>query len=72
MRADARRILERAHGQQHEREHEQDESEDGVPRAELHGIHEVETMQFADGMSIARLAADWERDREWVDDAIRR
>lgn len=29
-------------------------------------------MQFAGGMSIARIAEDWERDAEWVEAAIRR
>lgn len=28
-------------------------------------------MQFAGGMSIARLAQDWERSLEWVEQAIR-
>ena len=28
-------------------------------------------MQFAGGMSIARLAEEWERDRGWVEEAIR-
>jgi hypothetical protein len=32
---------------------------------------EVVAMQFAGGMSIARLAEDWERDRAWVEEAIR-
>ena len=33
---------------------------------------EVVAMQFAGGLSIARLAEDWERDPEWVEEAIRR
>jgi hypothetical protein len=33
---------------------------------------EVAAMQFAGGMSIARIAAEWERGAEWVEDAIRR
>lgn len=28
-------------------------------------------MQFAGGMSIARIAEQWERDAEWVEAAIR-
>lgn len=32
---------------------------------------EVVAMQFAGGLSIARLAEDWERDQAWVEDAIR-
>lgn len=28
-------------------------------------------MQFAGGMSIARLACEWEREPAWVEDAIR-
>ena len=28
-------------------------------------------MQFAGGISIARLAEEWERDPTWVEDAIR-
>ncbi len=32
---------------------------------------EVVAMQFAGGMSIARLAEEWERDQEWVEEAIR-
>lgn len=32
---------------------------------------EVVAMQFAGGMSIARLVEDWERDQEWVEAAIR-
>lgn len=67
-----RGIPERAHGQQHEREHEQDESEHGVPPAELDAVLEVLAMQFAGDMSIARLVPDWERDREWVENAMRR
>lgn len=31
----------------------------------------VVAMQFAGGMSIARLAQDWERSLEWVEQAIR-
>lgn len=33
---------------------------------------EVVAMQFAGGMSIARLAEEWERDAAWVEAAIRR
>ncbi len=33
---------------------------------------QVVAMQFAGGMSIARLAEEWERDAAWVEDAIRR
>lgn len=33
---------------------------------------QVVAMQFAGGMSIAELAAVWERDLEWVESAIRR
>ncbi|HEX5236146.1 MAG TPA: hypothetical protein VFW25_12545 [Silvibacterium sp.] len=33
---------------------------------------EVAAMQFAGGMSIARLAEEWERDAAWVEEAIRR
>ena len=33
---------------------------------------EVVAMQFAGGLSIARLAEDWERDQAWIEDAIRR
>ncbi len=29
-------------------------------------------MQFAGGMSIAELAAEWDRDEEWVESAVRR
>ena len=32
---------------------------------------EVVAMQFAGGMSIARLVEDWERDASWVEAAIR-
>jgi hypothetical protein len=32
---------------------------------------EVVAMQFAGGMSIARLAQEWERDPGWVEDVIR-
>lgn len=32
---------------------------------------EVVAMQFAGGMSIARVAEDWERDAAWVEAAIR-
>jgi hypothetical protein len=32
---------------------------------------EVAAMQFAGGMSIARLAEEWERDPAWVEAAIR-
>lgn len=32
---------------------------------------EVVAMQFAGGISIARLAEDWERDTGWVEEAIR-
>lgn len=32
---------------------------------------EVVAMQFAGGMSIARLAEAWERDAAWVEEAIR-
>jgi len=32
---------------------------------------EVVAMQFAGGMSIARLAEEWDRDPEWVEEAIR-
>lgn len=32
---------------------------------------EVAAMQFAGGMSIAQVAEAWERDAEWVEDAIR-
>jgi hypothetical protein len=32
---------------------------------------EVVAMQFAGGMSIARLAESWERDAAWVEEAIR-
>jgi hypothetical protein len=33
---------------------------------------EVAAMQFAGGMSIARVAALWEKDAAWVEEAIRR
>lgn len=33
---------------------------------------EVVAMQFAGGMSIARLAEDWEREPAWVEESIRR
>lgn len=33
---------------------------------------EVVAMQFAGGMSIARLAQVWERDTAWVEESIRR
>jgi hypothetical protein len=33
---------------------------------------EVVAMQFAGGMSIARLAEAWERDAGWVEESIRR
>jgi hypothetical protein len=33
---------------------------------------EVAAMQFAGGISIARVAELWERDVEWVEGAIRR
>lgn len=33
---------------------------------------QVVAMQFAGGMSIARLAEEWERDAAWVEEAIRR
>ncbi len=29
-------------------------------------------MQFAGGMSVAQVAAAWDRDAEWVEEAIRR
>lgn len=32
---------------------------------------EVAAMQFAGGMSIERLAEEWERDRAWVEESIR-
>jgi hypothetical protein len=32
---------------------------------------EVAAMQFAGGMSIARVAEEWERDAAWVESAIR-
>jgi hypothetical protein len=32
---------------------------------------EVAAMQFAGGMSIARLAEEWERDAAWVEESIR-
>lgn len=32
---------------------------------------EVAAMQFAGGMSIDQVAEAWERDAEWVEDAIR-
>lgn len=32
---------------------------------------EVAAMQFAGGMSIERVAALWDRDRDWVEAAIR-
>jgi hypothetical protein len=32
---------------------------------------EVVAMQFAGGMSIARLAEEWERSAEWVEESIR-
>jgi uncharacterized protein YbbK (DUF523 family) len=34
-------------------------------------VREVVAMQFAGGMSIARLAEEWERDQAWVEEAIR-
>jgi hypothetical protein len=37
----------------------------------LEGAREVAAMQFAGGMSIARLAEDWERDAAWVEESIR-
>lgn len=33
---------------------------------------QVVAMQFAGGMSIARLVEEWERDASWVEEAIRR
>lgn len=36
------------------------------------GAADVVAMQFAAGMSIARLANDWERDPAWVEQAVRR
>ena len=36
------------------------------------GAAEVAAMQFAGGMSIARVADLWEQDPEWVEDAVRR
>ncbi len=32
---------------------------------------EVVAMQFAGGMSIARLAEEWERDAMWVEESVR-
>lgn len=32
---------------------------------------EVAAMQFAGGMSIARIAAQWEREAGWVEESIR-
>ncbi len=32
---------------------------------------EVVAAQFAGGKSVAQLAGEWERDAEWVEDAIR-
>ncbi|MGA9070539.1 MAG: hypothetical protein WB424_09820 [Terracidiphilus sp.] len=32
---------------------------------------EVAAMQFAGGLSIARVAELWDRDAEWVEDAVR-
>lgn len=29
-------------------------------------------MQFAGGMSVAQVAAEWDRDGEWVEAAVRR
>ena len=39
---------------------------------EEEAAREVAAMQFAGGMSIARVAGEWERDAEWVEQAIRR
>lgn len=33
---------------------------------------EVAAMQFAGGMAISDVAAEWERDVEWVEAAVRR
>ncbi len=33
---------------------------------------EVAAMQFAGGMSIASVAAEWDQDVEWVEAAVRR
>jgi hypothetical protein len=33
---------------------------------------QVVAMQFAGGMSLAKLAEEWERDPAWVEEAIRR
>ncbi len=41
------------------------------PALDDEAIGEVVAMQFAGGLSIAKLAADWDRDREWVEQAIR-
>lgn len=34
-------------------------------------MREVVAMQFAGGRSVAELAEEWDRDRGWVEDAIR-
>jgi hypothetical protein len=33
---------------------------------------EVAAMQFAGGRSILQVAAEWERDADWVEEAVRR
>lgn len=39
--------------------------------AEDQAAREVVAMQFAAGRTIAELAEEWERDAEWVEEAIR-
>lgn len=36
------------------------------------GVAQVVAMQFAGGLSIERLAEEWERDTGWIQEAIRR
>lgn len=35
-------------------------------------VREVAAAQFAGGMSIAQVAAQWDRDAAWVEEAVRR